>query len=317
MNNESVDMYTNNNTKKKSSKIILFLGIIIIIIVIACLVINNIGISKTESKKENKTNSDITENEVIKSQNQTFSNAKELYNNGEYLDAYKQFIKIESDSLEYEESKEYIKNCKMQIAEDAINESEELFNNEKYTQALDILNKCNDFIDGEENLVNRLQQIEDVRLEKINKEIGLTKDVIISNNNINTLNISSPTKYLIFVSLNEQKVYIYKGHTNNWNECKSCICSSGIKGEETPPGNYFVENRGYSFYSEEYEQGAKYWVGFKGNYLFHSLPYNEDLTEIVDPTIGVPSSHGCIRLEEENAKWIYDNVSGNSRVIIR
>ena len=205
----------------------------------------------------------------------------------------------------------------MQIAEDAKNESEELFNNEKYTQALDILNKCNDFIDGEENLVKRIQQIEDVRLEKINKEIGLTKDVIISNNNINTLNISSPTKYLIFVSLNEQKVYIYKGHTNNWNECKSFICSSGIKGEETPPGNYFVENRGYSFYSEEYEQGAKYWVGFKGNYLFHSLPYNEDLTEIVDPTIGVPSSHGCIRLEEENAKWIYDNVSGNSRVIIR
>lgn len=316
MNNESIDMYTNNNTKKKGKKIILILGLIVIITGVY-FVIKYINIGKTEPKKENKINNNIIEKEVEKSQDKVFNHAKELYDNNKYLEAYKQFIKIDSDSLEYEDSIRYIKECKQLIAENAISETQQLISDEKYTEALDILNKCNNNINGNEILVNKIHNIEEIRLEKINKEIGLTKDIVINNININTLNISSPTKYLVFVSLSDQKVYIYKGYTNNWTELKSFICSSGIKGEETPPGNYFIENRGYSFYSEEYAQGAKYWVGFKGNYLFHSLPYNNDFTEVVDPTIGVPSSHGCIRLEEENAKWIYNNVSQGSRVIIR
>ena len=45
-----------------------------------------------------------------------------------------------------------------------------------------------------------------------------------------------------------------------------------------------------------------------GDYLFHSVPYNKDQSEVVDYTLGVPASHGCIRLKTEDAKWIYDNI---------
>ena len=70
------------------------------------------------------------------------------------------------------------------------------------------------------------------------------------------------------------------------------------------------------FYSEQYEQGGKYWVQFLGDYLFHSLPYDEDQDEIVDNTLGVPASHGCIRLDTEDAKWIYDNCRYGTTVVI-
>ena len=53
------------------------------------------------------------------------------------------------------------------------------------------------------------------------------------------------------------------------------------------------------------------------DYLFHSTPYNKEQTQIVDSTLGTPSSHGCIRLSEEDSKWIYDNIPSGSKVIIK
>ena len=93
-------------------------------------------------------------------------------------------------------------------------------------------------------------------------------------------------------------------------------CSTGIASEPTPTGIFKVTDRGEWFYSEQYEQGGKYWVQFLGDYLFHSLPYDEDQDEIVDNTLGVPASHGCIRLDTEDAKWIYDNIPNDTTVII-
>ena len=53
-----------------------------------------------------------------------------------------------------------------------------------------------------------------------------------------------------------------------------------------------------------------------GNYLFHSIPFDSDKTTISDPTLGVPASHGCIRLSVEDSKWLYDNVKNGSKIII-
>ena len=55
---------------------------------------------------------------------------------------------------------------------------------------------------------------------------------------------------------------------------------------------------------------------FLGDYLFHSLPYDENQNQILDYTLGTPSSHGCIRLNTEDAKWIYDTIDDDTKVII-
>ena len=139
----------------------------------------------------------------------------------------------------------------------------------------------------------------------------------ISSSNINQLSISSNTKYLIHVDLANQKTNIYSGKINNWLLVKSFVCSTGVDDEETPTGIYTVKDKGEWFFSEKYNQGGKYWVQFSDNYLFHSLPYDKTKTNIVDPTLGKPSSHGCVRLSEEDSKWLYDNVTRDSKVIIK
>lgn len=135
--------------------------------------------------------------------------------------------------------------------------------------------------------------------------------------NINTFNISSKSKYLIYVSLDEQKVYILAGTSKEWNIFKSFPCSSGISSQPTPKGVFKIGMRGDWFFAINYNEGAKYWLAFSGtNYLFHSVPYDRTAENVVDTTMGTPASHGCIRLQTENAHWLYSNIPDNTEVII-
>ena len=139
----------------------------------------------------------------------------------------------------------------------------------------------------------------------------------ITSNNINTLNIESLTSHLIYVSLADQITYVYKGNMNNWDKIKSFTCSTGINEEKTPTGIFDVRERGEWFFSDKFKQGGKYWSQITGDILFHSLPFAQDKTTILDYTLKKPSSHGCIRLTVEDAKWIYSNIPKGSKVIIK
>ena len=56
---------------------------------------------------------------------------------------------------------------------------------------------------------------------------------------------------------------------------------------------------------------GQYVTQIRGNYLFHSVPYNSmhenDLSYKLYNQLGTICSHGCVRLTCGDAKWIYDN----------
>lgn len=118
------------------------------------------------------------------------------------------------------------------------------------------------------------------------------------------------------VSLTEDshKVLVREGNM----VLKEMLCSGGTKEEPTILGVFYLENRGEWFYSERYKEGALYWVRFHEQYLFHSVPIDEnfDVIESELKLIGKPASHGCIRLIEEDAKWFYYNVPDDTMVVI-
>ena len=122
--------------------------------------------------------------------------------------------------------------------------------------------------------------------------------------------------YALVFNQDEQLLKIYKGG-ELVSEAKG---SAGIWDSFTPKGVFEIEKgrRGDWFYVKRFEQGMKYWVGFKGTYLFHSLPFTEDKQLIQEEAdkLGQPASHGCIRLPVDVAKYIYDNVPAGSLVII-
>ncbi|OCZ53753.1 L,D-transpeptidase [Dehalobacter sp. TeCB1] len=121
--------------------------------------------------------------------------------------------------------------------------------------------------------------------------------------------------YRIDVDVTEQIVQIYY----QGSEIKQFTASTGAN-NLTPLGDFEIQNRGEWFFSEKYQQGAKYWVSFKdwGVYLFHSVPMDKQKKMIAEEAakLGTPASHGCIRLEVENAKWIYNNIPQGTKVHI-
>ena len=253
--------------------------------------------------------------------------ALEKYNVGQYSEAIEMLSKIPYSQLEYyNTAQDYIEKCKDSYKQSLFNEADKLSEEDYYTKAIDLLSNADESIvsSTDKDIQNKISSIEIAREEYLSSQYYIdnaqpTSTSLLQNLNsetINTLNIESNTPYLIYVNLNDQKTYVYEGSSNNWTLEKDFPCSSGIESEATPKGVYTITGRGDWFYSDEYEQGGKYWVQFWGDYLFHSLPYDETQNTIVDYTLGVPASHGCIRLAVEDSKWLFENMPDDTKVII-
>ena len=126
---------------------------------------------------------------------------------------------------------------------------------------------------------------------------------------------ASATDLLILTDIGRQKVMVFQGSQNNWEMIQAYPCSSGAEGTETPLGEFQVQVRGEWFFNSRLGEGAQWYVGFWGDYLFHSYPMDRN-QKVLDYRLGVPLSHGCVRLRIEDAKWLYDNVPIGTKVVI-
>lgn len=123
---------------------------------------------------------------------------------------------------------------------------------------------------------------------------------------------SSNTNWLILVDTSRCLTSIYTGARGNWTLNRRYVCSTGKASTPTVLGEYQVYGKGYSF---GHGYTCYYYTQFYGDYLFHSSPYYVNSNQVMDPTMGVPSSAGCVRLEIQNAKWIYDNIPYGTKVV--
>lgn len=270
------------------------------------------------------TNSNINSEVKLETTEKYLELGINCYNSEDYSKAFEYFnLVFNSSNSEDEKSiaKDYIEKCKTKYKNYLLNEADKLAANKYYTNAINLLSQHDTKLieENDSDISNKISSLKLFREEYDSEADIYTSSAIleaITINNINTLSISSNTNYLIYLNLNEQKTYIYEGNTDNWSLIKSFISSTGVEGKETPKGIFSVINRGEWFFSPEFNQGAKYWVQFMGDYLFHSVPFDESQSTIVDNTLGKPASHGCIRLSVEDAKWLYDNIPNGTKIII-
>ena len=80
---------------------------------------------------------------------------------------------------------------------------------------------------------------------------------------------------------------------------------------QTPAGLYKVESKSDSHYSSLYDVTMPYSVQFFGNYFIHGWPYHPDGQPVSSPT-----SAGCIRLDTESSKELYDFTRKNMPVLV-
>ena len=122
----------------------------------------------------------------------------------------------------------------------------------------------------------------------------------------------SSTDYLIWVSRYTQKVMVFKGSKGNWNLIKTMPCASGSNYTPTPAGTYTIESHVPRWYFSDYY--TDHVSVFYGGHAFHSILINYDDT-ICDGRVGLPLSHGCVRMLVEDCKYIYTLPTG-TRVVI-
>jgi len=144
---------------------------------------------------------------------------------------------------------------------------------------------------------------------------------------VNAKGYTSETEYLLWINRDYQRVNIFKGtgRANEWEFHDAFIISTGIWVNSTPRGVTTIPSRtaaGWAFPEQGYmvEPVVRFWPERSSaegsSYAFHSRPLNLQTREVTDTRIGFPASNGCIRMYNDDAWWIYNNVPDHTTVVV-
>lgn len=158
--------------------------------------------------------------------------------------------------------------------------------------------------------------------ETTTKKIEVTKEGITETTSKkqyrkSPIDIPGLNRYFIRVNrkANCVTVYTYDQDGNYTVPVKAMICSTG--GEKTPLGTYGISEK-YIFRALLYDVYGQYAVRFNGPILFHSSSYSkmqkDSLIAEEFNKLGKSISHGCVRLQCKDAKWIYDHCELGTQV---
>ena len=122
--------------------------------------------------------------------------------------------------------------------------------------------------------------------------------------------------YKIDVDIENQIVTVYRADDDSEDGIvRQMLCSTG-RSSSTPRGTFTlftrekVDRREW-YYISKFRCYVQYPTRIYNDILFHSLPYSAKDLSTLDQTalsqLGQATSHGCIRLYSEDAKWIAEN----------
>lgn len=134
---------------------------------------------------------------------------------------------------------------------------------------------------------------------------------------VNTKGYKSDTKYMIWVSIAYQRVNVFENIGGKWKLIRSSIVGTGKSSTPTPVGVYKTTYKQTGWHTSSYScfPIVRFWQGT--GYAFHSrLYYPGSRTRLSDARIGFPISMGCIRMYDEDIRWLYDNIPTNTTVVV-
>lgn len=140
---------------------------------------------------------------------------------------------------------------------------------------------------------------------------GHKKDYVNFENDWDTQNYSE-------IDLTEQKVYVYR----NGQLAYSCICVSGLPTPEqdriTRTGVWYIKEKKPEkvLVGEDYETPVKYWIRIMWTGTgYHALD-RSDWDKWTPDLYKTRGSHGCLNLQENDAKMLYELININDPVFI-
>lgn len=131
---------------------------------------------------------------------------------------------------------------------------------------------------------------------------------------VNHKGYTSDTDYLIWVSLKTQTVNIFQGSKGAWTLTHSMPCASGKNSTPTVRGTFSTHKKLQEWNFGTYK--VRYVTVFYEGYAFHSRVYSPDYSTMLDDAISYPASDGCLRMLDEDCKFIMEKIPMRTRVVV-
>lgn len=122
--------------------------------------------------------------------------------------------------------------------------------------------------------------------------------------------------YEIHVNRKQNCITIYRGGF----PVKAMICSTALAPSVTPAGTFYLMDK-LRWHELMGPSWGQYCSHITSDILFHSVTYTQpydkySLSTSAYNNLGNAASHGCIRLQVIDAKWMYDNCPIGTKVVI-
>ena len=131
---------------------------------------------------------------------------------------------------------------------------------------------------------------------------------------VNQKGYSSSTGYLIWVSLKTQTVNVFQGAKGSWALIRSMPCASGKNSTPTVRGSFSIQKKLQEWNFGTYK--VRYVSVFYEGYAFHSRVYSPDYSVMLDDAISYPASDGCLRMLDEDCRYIMNEMPVGTRVVV-
>jgi lipoprotein-anchoring transpeptidase ErfK/SrfK len=117
----------------------------------------------------------------------------------------------------------------------------------------------------------------------------------------------------LHVDLAHQRVNVI---ANDGTLLRSMPASTGANGR-TPRGTYAVYSKSpWTTASGNGSVSMQWMTRFKGGIGFHAIP-RQNGRPLATPLGIAPVSHGCVRLADDDAAWLYHSVPVGMRVVVK
>ncbi len=139
---------------------------------------------------------------------------------------------------------------------------------------------------------------------------------------INSSDFKSQTENLIYVDVMRQSIYIFKNYSGKWDYAKKLECMTGNSRNTMLKGQFEISIKDDFVYDKSQNIEYKYLSKLSNSFDIRALPKyldpptkDSEAGEEEEPI--TRSFKGNIWLSESDAKWIYDNIDLNTKVIIK
>lgn len=133
----------------------------------------------------------------------------------------------------------------------------------------------------------------------------------------------TPAKYKLMVDVTNQitRAYTFDENGEYTVLVREMICSTGTKSNPTPLGTTVMPSKRARWgYFPTWDSHAQYLTRIDSANAFHSVLYSQpdERTLAVSSfdALGTRASHGCVRLQVSDAKWIYDNCEAGTVITV-